>query len=1285
MSLIKGRYELLAPKVDNLTDQIVLAQAWKKSHTYISRHNWYADTLELDCSAIDLERHLDDWRAALVNGIYKPAPCWVVPAPKSSPWIFSSDLPGGWGPKPEPLGDELNKKSSRVLRPIAHLGIREQTVATAVMLCLANCIESAQGNTEKNALDAARSNVFSYGNRLYCQWNGAGTRARFSWGNSDMYSRYFKDYQQFVARPNEISRRVDREKKDGDLVYVAKFDLSAFFDSIDLDRLVKCLRREYAEYRKEDTSLPRADAAFWTLTRKIFDFSWRPEDAAHAQLFRNGVLPKGLPQGLVASGFFANAYMLDFDRLMSAALNQLVIDNGIAVQVHDYCRYVDDIRLVISVRADESAAAEAAISEAMSNWLQDKLNSSTNRQARKSAQLYINAGKTELELYSAVGGEAGVASRMKSLQHQLSGPIDMDVLHQLETGLHGLLALAELGLKESAGTLSTDRVPLLAAVARPKLEVRDDTLTRFSAYRLTKSLRMRRSMTDLAEIGDNGTAKELLLHDFEATARRLVAAWAVNPSLVQVLRYALDLFPDPKLLDVVTGALVDKLLAPQGVGAAAENAVVFYVLAELFKAGAMETGKRAALDAGFEVGNLDAYRESLATLAQTMLEWDGVPWYLQQQASLLLAAMGQRTESFSPGPELRLHEALHGYYVGHTGGYGLQPMEEVSIALVGHKLQKGTTVFRKWFRRFAEGRDEGIVRSAFQLVGQTDQNLLERLVAPQNGLVDQLTQLVPAHFLHYLKARAKSKGNALSTQLWIPLATVLAHPSRVFEQENALLQLGLSLTKLPRAVLRKAEQLSPLQIEVCCDDWTALLNPSQAELRVRHVDSIDSTDPVYATPEWCDPEFAWMYAIGRLLRAAATGEPDFTVRHWLLRETPRWYSGVRSTWYKRRIGMTHTAAALGGTTAAITPWFSQLLLALLKWPGTSTGGLEPEINAIRRPPELTSLLQKRIDQQRDLFGMSMNIPVYRYPVEWKVNDDRKLRVVLVQGLLPAVRDFVRDGLDGLSEEEFRKHHRNHTAALLHLAHRKLLARNSVLGIDDKPYVDLVVFPEYSIHVDDQDLMRAFSDATGAMLFYGLLGARVPGTNDFANMARWLVPQHRGGRRSWVEIDQGKWHLTEDEVALGVTPWRPYQVIIELKIDGELPYRISGAICYDATDIALAADLRDETHMFIVAAMNKDVKTFDSMVAALRYHMYQHVLIANTGEFGGSTAQAPYAQEHQRLVSHSHGLQQIAISIFDIDVDDFGPKLNAAKPGSKVMKSVRERIGKTRPAGLARRH
>lgn len=278
------------------------------------------------------------------------------------------------------------------------------------------------------------------------------------------------------------------------------------------------------------------------------------------------------------------------------------------------------------------------------------------------------------------------------------------------------------------------------------------------------------------------------------------------------------------------------------------------------------------------------------------------------------------------------------------------------------------------------------------------------------------------------------------------------------------------------------------------------------------------------------------------------------------------------------------------------------------------------------------------------------------------------------------------GLDGLEVPGYREKHRNHTAALLHLTTKHLAARDYVLGRSQKPHFDLVVFPELSIHDDDQDLMRAFSDATGAMLFYGLLGAKEPGTGETINTGRWLVPQRRANRRSWVQVDQGKFHLTPEEVELGIKSWRPYQVVIELSdpsSSGDRPYRLIGSICFDATDLALAADLRDESHMYVVSAMNKDVKTFDGMVAALRYHIYQHILIANIGEFGGSTAQAPYDKEHRRLISHSHGSEQIAISIFDVRMEDFGPELEAANPGITRMQPVTTRIGKAPPAGLKR--
>ncbi len=82
-------------------------------------------------------------------------------------------------------------------------------------------------------------------------------------------------------------------------------------------------------------------------------------------------------------------------------------------------------------------------------------------------------------------------------------------------------------------------------------------------------------------------------------------------------------------------------------------------------------------------------------------------------------------------------------------------------------------------------------------------------------------------------------------------------------------------------------------------------------------------------------------------------------------------------------------------------------------------------------------------------------------------------------------------------------------------------------------------------------------------------------------------------------------------------------------------------------------------------------------------MYQHILVANIGEYGGSTAQAPYDQEHRRLISHSHGSEQLAISVFDVRIEDFGPELEAANPGTTRLRNVTERIGKAPPAGLSR--
>ncbi len=100
-------------------------------------------------------------------------------------------------------------------------------------------------------------------------------------------------------------------------------------------------------------------------------------------------------------------------------------------------------------------------------------------------------------------------------------------------------------------------------------------------------------------------------------------------------------------------------------------------------------------------------------------------------------------------------------------------------------------------------------------------------------------------------------------------------------------------------------------------------------------------------------------------------------------------------------------------------------------------------------------------------------------------------------------------------------------------------------------------------------------------------------------------------------------------------------------------------------------MKDKSDAFIVPALNKDVATFDSMVDSLYYHMYQHVVLVNTGEFGGSVAKAPYKEKYDKLITHVHGSHQVSISSFEMNMFDFRDIGGSYRSNKKL---------KTKPAG-----
>ncbi len=117
------------------------------------------------------------------------------------------------------------------------------------------------------------------------------------------------------------------------------------------------------------------------------------------------------------------------------------------------------------------------------------------------------------------------------------------------------------------------------------------------------------------------------------------------------------------------------------------------------------------------------------------------------------------------------------------------------------------------------------------------------------------------------------------------------------------------------------------------------------------------------------------------------------------------------------------------------------------------------------------------------------------------------------------------------------------------------------------------------------------------------------------------------------------------------------------------------MCYDATDLCLAADLRDCSDIYAICALNRDVATFDTMTQALHYHMYQTVILSNNGAFGGSNAYTPYHMPYHRQVFHAHGQPQATVAFLEIE-----PAELLARGRSSQSPSPAQRAWKSQPAG-----
>lgn len=1291
MPVLDKKYDRLALNDDYLADPLLMALAWKKAHEYIRTTNWYADTFELDTSSIDLPNRCSEWTKEIGDGLTFTS-LELVPAPKTHAWKFErpddSDDPLHaaeykllWQPK---LDNERGQEEDGPLklRPLAHIGIREQTIMTLVMMCLANEVETMQGDPSTGYKEVHDKEVVSYGNRLYCRYED--DKAEHNYGATTIYSKYFTDYRTFLERPYYFARKEIEEKSDEEEVYLLELDLSQFFDRIKRPLL---LEKVEGLARKQGTTADPAMAATRNVLAAFQNWRWsKSANEAFKQKCSSKKIPEapfGLPQGLVASGFLANIYMSDFDDLMKGLIGK-VINNKYGIKLIDYCRYVDDMRFVLvgpNQQTFEEHLAEVPLPHETHLDIIKRSLLDTVAPSLDELSLEANPAKTKVEAFR--GKSVGISKTLEDIQNNVSGPVSYDDAEIHIGQLESLLALSknnEADQSDGAGYFNR-----LAAIEKDMFDVREDTLKRFAANKISRLLNNIRHFSSRKTDGNGKPIPGDWDYLQERLARRFIACWSRDPALVLLLKKGLELFPSTKLLEPILEQLHYLIALPHSnwLGLPTKQteiqaAIGRYCLAEIYRHAATTIHRKdrqaipahADVDQFFELLQTNAINDmATESLVNSTTQSPSSPStkvspktfnFLASQARFLLLVRMDTTLETSSGCW------FHDYVFKLANGFRKITLRNTATdrdIATGIAIASQLVEDPKPLLRATSGLLEGrrTAPKILALIAIQDATLFRALVLHARALKYAWLNSAEVQALIeklYINTRPTTRKLEEITT-YVSLYKLVSRPDNPFGNEIMALKLMQALLG-DSALFDKTkpdEVIDLAKTQMKFGEFSAppTFSVFDSELSVKlKFNKVLSEAASHLHSE--HGEIFILQRIALCLRAVLSGSGDptgFGPSH-----TPKaGYRGIKTTQFKRQIGLLTTPESLAGEGAQFSGWLTTLLSKLLRWPGIRVND-----QGYSWPTELTvksvnKLVNDRLAKLKSLYCQHSGIPSLPELVSpnWKTSKEN-LIVAMVQTKMPQQHDFADHGLF-LSAPEYRVKHRCHLARVAKLVTKHIEAQHL-----DKPAngereqdIDLIVLPELAVHQDDMDILIHLSRKTHAIVVAGLGFMEQRGIKGPNNCAVWVVPRKHNGNSNEVFRFQGKHHMTASEKKLKVQPWRPYQLMLELAhpaFPKEKGFTLTAAICFDSTDIALSADLRDKSHALLIPALNRDVNTFDSMVEALHYHMYQHIVLVNTGEYGGSYAMAPYEQRHERLIAHSSGNDQVTINTFNMNMFDF---------------------------------
>ena len=1216
--------EQLKSSLELLREEYVLVQAWKKTAPYIRYHNWYSDTLALDRAAVNLPAFIGEIRERLQDGkAWQNDPLRIVPAPKKQQWRVRE---GVWAP--------FEKKADSVpLRPLAHVSLADQVVATALMLCLADRIETLQGDPRRlTSNQESRRKVVSYGNRLFC--DAIGGELRHRWGSAKLYRAYYQDYRTFLSRPEVAAESIPAA--EGKNIYVVHADLRQFYDRVRPDLLAKAIDRV-----RHDGD----DPAFFSLAASVLDWGWHSRDERDVRIYaeRAGLenfARVALPQGLVASGFFANVVLLRFDEALRAAIGTEIAPG---ILLADACRYVDDLRILIAIDPN-SDGSSSGLKNTVSRWLSQILE-------ENATGLALSPKKTQV---AALGGDerplVRQSAKMNRIQSAVSGGFDALGGEEILDAIQGLMRAQEaLSVGDDSGWRLS-----------PVPDVRDETVARFGAARYRTTFRSIRPLLqdddppEEFEVGTDDTlpgerlrvarTRRELDDDAKAFALGLIQRWINDPSNVRLLRIGLDLWPDVELLREVLSLL--RPFTKKGGRRKVPRRVAWYCLAEVLRAGATETGLVADTESLPSGIDLESYREELRKEAARLVMLPGptIPWYLRQQALLFLAAFdpaGAPIVRTGSGPETRHYRELIRFLRGE--GDRLRSSDFATLAIVA--------------RRAFVDRERAVELTRPILNPSRKRQLAQRdpcffLELFHTDAQDLLFDGLPTRLREDLCGSAGSSSGDFVT---LAEAVLPAHPTGSLRNELSLLHFATAFLEQWRQQETPPKVITPVQVQLRLTKDVGI-----AEVEDLYIlgSRADPSGSLYQPPSWCEAGERWRFQLGFLLRFILSGQPDFTrpVRRTNWREAESYYRPAESHWYQRLYGLYSGQPAFGDDWLPVTDWVEGLVLALLRWPGCRApdgfGWVKQSIEEAK-----TQVGQRIADlkRRRGSVSRALILPMLaKRPTA--TNADRPLRACVVQTVVPAPGNFHHTDL-ALDDPAIRRKHRNHLSAALAAVERTLVLRETHKGREGR--LDWLILPELAVHPKDVHThLVPFARAHRTIILSGLTYEEILAGQPLVNSALWVIPEWSNAYGLQIRTRrQGKAYLAPNEQAFNssgahvIRGFRPCQWLIGYpwsSTGGTRPVWLTAAVCYDATDLGLAADLRNVSDVLAIPALNKDVKTFDQMALALHYHMFQLVVVANNGQYGGSNAYWPRSDAHIRQVFHVHGQPQALIAFLEID-------------------------------------